>query len=73
MPREKLLRFFPRQITGEDQQEVLRFLCRAHELQLGNTELQVNTLDRQNLLCQKDFVIQQLQQHMLVCKEIIQQ
>ncbi|KAJ7401367.1 Kinesin-like protein KIF19 [Pitangus sulphuratus] len=65
--------FFPRQITSEDQQEVLRLLCRAHELQLGNTELQANTLYRENLLCQKDFVIQQLQQHLLLCEEIIQQ
>ncbi|XP_074014680.1 kinesin-like protein KIF19 [Numenius arquata] len=67
--------FFPRQITSEDQQEVLRLLCRAHELELelGNTELQANTLYKENLLCQKDFVIQQLQQHMLLCEEIIQQ
>ncbi|KAM6121939.1 kinesin-like protein KIF19 [Phoenicopterus ruber ruber] len=65
--------FFPRQITSEDQQEVLRLLCRAHELELGNTELQANTLYKENLLCQKDFVIQQLQQQMLLCEEIIQQ
>ncbi|XP_050173732.1 kinesin-like protein KIF19 [Myiozetetes cayanensis] len=65
--------FFPRQIASEDQQEVLRLLCRAHELQLGNTELQANTLYRENLLCQKDFVIQQLQQHLLLCDDIIQQ
>ena len=65
--------FFPRQIASEDQQEVLRLLCRAHELELGNTELQANTLYKESLLCQKDFVIQQLQQHMLLCEEIIQQ
>ncbi|KAM7091719.1 LOW QUALITY PROTEIN: kinesin-like protein KIF19 [Ciconia maguari] len=64
--------FFPRQITSEDQQEALRLLCRAHELELGNTELQASTLYKENLLCQKDFVIQQLQQHMLLCEEIIQ-
>ncbi|XP_014801679.1 PREDICTED: kinesin-like protein KIF19 [Calidris pugnax] len=65
--------FFPRQITSEDQQEVLRLLCRAHELELGNTELQANTQYKENLLCQKDFVIQQLQQHTLLCEEIIHQ
>jgi len=62
----------PRQIASEDQQEVLRLLCRAHELELGNAELQANTLYKENLLCQKDFVIQRLQQHMLLCEEIIQ-
>ncbi|KAM9222603.1 LOW QUALITY PROTEIN: kinesin-like protein KIF19 [Leptosomus discolor] len=65
--------FFPRQITSEDQQEVQRLLCRAHELELGNTELQANTLHKENPLCQKDFAIQHLQQHMLLCEEIIQQ
>ncbi|KAM7038876.1 LOW QUALITY PROTEIN: kinesin-like protein KIF19 [Acridotheres tristis] len=71
--KEKASEFFPRQITGEFQQEMLRLLCRAHVLQLGNTELQENPLDRENILCQKDFVIQQLQQHMLLCKEIFQE
>lgn len=49
---------FPRQITSEDQQKVLRLLCRAHELQPGNTHLQANAPYRENLVCQKDFVIQ---------------
>ncbi|XP_055661166.1 kinesin-like protein KIF19 [Falco peregrinus] len=65
--------FFSRKLTSEDQQEVLRLLCRAHELELGNTELQANMLYKENLLCQKDFVIQQLQQHMLLSEEITQQ
>ncbi|EMP30608.1 Kinesin-like protein KIF19 [Chelonia mydas] len=65
---EKLL---PKQITSEDQREVLRLLCKAHELEVGNTELQANALYKENLLCQKDFVIQQ--QHGLLCEEIIQQ
>ncbi|CAM4630903.1 unnamed protein product [Caretta caretta] len=65
---EKLL---PKQITSEDQREVLRLLCKAHKLEVGNTELQANALYKENLLCQKDFVIQQ--QHGLFCEEIIQQ
>ncbi|XP_044836280.1 kinesin-like protein KIF19 [Mauremys mutica] len=67
---EKLL---PKQITSEDQQEVLRLLCKAHELEVGHTELQANALYKENLLCQKDFVIQRQQQHGLLCEEIIQQ
>uniref|UniRef100_A0A8C3I6R3 Kinesin-like protein n=1 Tax=Chrysemys picta bellii TaxID=8478 RepID=A0A8C3I6R3_CHRPI len=67
---EKLL---PKQITSEDQREVLRLLCKAHELEVGNTELQANALYKENLLCQKDFVIQRQQQHGLLCEEIIQQ
>ncbi|XP_062999563.1 kinesin-like protein KIF19 [Elgaria multicarinata webbii] len=67
---EKLL---PEQITSEEQREVLRLLCKAHELEVGKTELQANALCRENLLCQKDFVIQRHQQHRRLCEEIIQQ
>lgn len=66
---EKLL---PRQVTSEDQREVLQLLCRAHELEVENTELQADNLCRKNLLCQKDFVIQRYHQHRLLCEEVIQ-
>ncbi|XP_021042870.1 kinesin-like protein KIF19 [Mus pahari] len=66
---EKLL---PRQVTSEDQREVLQLLCRAHELEVENTELQADNLCRKNLLCQKDFVIQRYHQHRLLCEQIIQ-
>ncbi|XP_006859940.1 PREDICTED: kinesin-like protein KIF19-like [Chrysochloris asiatica] len=66
---EKLL---PEQVISEDQREVLRLLCHAHELEVENTELQANNLYRKNLLCQKDFVIQRYHQHRLLCEQIIQ-
>ncbi|KAJ6655924.1 hypothetical protein lerEdw1_004509 [Lerista edwardsae] len=67
---EKLL---PQQLTNEDQREVLRLLCKAHELEVGNTELQASALCKENLLGQKDFVIQRHQQYRRLCEEIIQQ
>ncbi|KAG3260121.1 kinesin-like protein KIF19 [Ictidomys tridecemlineatus] len=67
---EKLL---PEQVTSEDQREVLRLLCRAHELEVENTELQANSLYWKNLLCQKDFVIQRYHQHRLLCEQVIQE
>ncbi|XP_014651096.1 PREDICTED: kinesin-like protein KIF19 [Ceratotherium simum simum] len=66
---EKLL---PRQAISKDQREVLRLLCRAHELEVENTELQAHSLRRKNLLCQKDFVIQRYHQHRRLCEQIIQ-
>ncbi|KAL6082666.1 hypothetical protein STEG23_005866 [Scotinomys teguina] len=66
---EKLL---PRQVTSEDQREVLQLLCRAHELEVENTELQADNLCRKNLLCQKDFVIQRYHQHRMLCEQVIQ-
>lgn len=51
---------------------MLRLLCRAHELEVENTELQANNLCRRNLMCQKDFVIQRYHQHRLLCEQLIQ-
>ncbi|XP_044771228.1 kinesin-like protein KIF19 [Neomonachus schauinslandi] len=65
---EKLL---PTQVISEDQREVLRLLCRAHELELENTELQAGKLRRRHLLCQKDFVIQRHHQHWWLCEQLI--
>ncbi|XP_011885302.1 PREDICTED: kinesin-like protein KIF19 [Cercocebus atys] len=65
-------RLLPRRVTSEDQQEVLRLLCRAHELEV-NTELQADNLCRKNRLCQKDFVIQRYHQHWLLCEQLIQE
>lgn len=66
---EKLL---PQQVVSEDQREVLRLLCRAHELEVENTELQAHGLRSKNLLCQKDLVIRCYHQHRLLCEHIIQ-
>ncbi|XP_063487209.1 kinesin-like protein KIF19 [Symphalangus syndactylus] len=66
-------RLLPRQVTNEDQREVLRLLCRAHELEVENTELQADNLCHKNLLCQKDFVIQRYHQHRLLCEQLIQE
>lgn len=66
---EKLL---PAQVTSEDQREVLRLLCRVHELEVENTGLQADNLRQRHLLCQKDFVIQRFQQHRRLCEQLLQ-
>ncbi|XP_040122735.1 kinesin-like protein KIF19 [Oryx dammah] len=63
----------PTQVISEDQREVLRLLCRAHELEVENAGLQASSLCRRNLLCQKDFVIQRCQQHRRLCERIIRE
>ncbi|XP_070616342.1 kinesin-like protein KIF19 [Erythrolamprus reginae] len=67
---EKLL---PEQTTSKDQREVLSLLCKTHELEVGKTELQANALYKDNLLCQKNFIIQSHQQYRHLCEELIQQ
>ncbi|KAJ1067862.1 hypothetical protein K5549_016516, partial [Capra hircus] len=57
----------------EDQREVLRLLCRVHELEVENTGLQASSLCRRSLLCQKDFVIQRCQRHRRLCERVIRE
>ncbi|XP_053512973.1 kinesin-like protein KIF19 [Artibeus jamaicensis] len=68
----QLEQLLPTRALSEDQQEALRLLCRAQELELENTGLQAGLLRRDSLLCQKDQVIWRCHQHRLLCERIIQ-
>ncbi|XP_053783005.1 kinesin-like protein KIF19 isoform X5 [Desmodus rotundus] len=68
----QLERLLPARALSEDQQEALRLLCRAQELELENAGLQAGLLRRDSLLCQKDLVIRRCHQHRLLCERIIQ-
>ncbi|XP_069503716.1 kinesin-like protein KIF19 [Ambystoma mexicanum] len=63
----------PNVIHNGDQQEVLRLLCKVHEMEVGNTELQAGAMWKENLLSQKDVVIQKYERQRLMCDEIIRQ
>ncbi|XP_078521107.1 kinesin-like protein KIF19 isoform X2 [Lissotriton helveticus] len=63
----------PNVISNDDQQEVLRLLCKIHELEVENTELQAGSMWKENHLCQKDIVLGRYQQHRSMCEEIIRQ
>ena len=63
----------PAQVSSEDQREVLRLLCRAHELEVENTGLQAHRLRGRSLLLQKDCLIQRCQQHRRLCERIIRE
>uniref|UniRef100_A0A286XRZ3 Kinesin-like protein n=1 Tax=Cavia porcellus TaxID=10141 RepID=A0A286XRZ3_CAVPO len=67
----KMETLLPAQVTSEDQREVLRLLCRAHELEVENTELRADSLRCKTLLCQKDLVIQHCHQHRRLCEQLI--
>ncbi|VTJ81615.1 Hypothetical predicted protein [Marmota monax] len=56
----------PRSIGSEEQREVLSLLCRVHELQVENTEMQSHALLRDGALRHR------LEQHRSLCDEIIQ-
>ena len=63
----------PKKFSNEDQQEVLNLLCKVHELELENMQMQSDYVMRQLQLRKKDMVITTYHQHLNLCNEIITQ
>ena len=60
-------------MSSEEQREILGLLCKVHELEIENAEMQSHALLKDNLIRQKNFVVQRFEQHRHLCDEIIQQ
>lgn len=74
--REKARRLeelLPRRVSSEEQREVLCLLCKVHELEIENAEMQSTALLKDNVIRQKNVVVQRFEQHRHLCHEIIQQ
>ncbi|XP_017499429.2 kinesin-like protein KIF19 isoform X1 [Manis javanica] len=62
----------PRRIGSEEQREVLSLLCRVHELEVENTEMQSHARLRDGALRHRREAVRRLEQHRSLCDEIIQ-
>ncbi|XP_039715257.1 kinesin-like protein KIF19 isoform X1 [Pteropus medius] len=62
----------PRRIGSEEQREVLSLLCRVHELEVENTEMQSHALLRDGALRHRREAVRRLEQHRSLCEELIQ-
>ncbi|XP_032358071.1 kinesin-like protein KIF19 [Etheostoma spectabile] len=69
----RLEELLPRRVSSEEQREVLCLLCKVHELEIENAEMQSHALLKDNVIRHKDFVVQRFEQHRHLCDEIIQQ
>ncbi|XP_062914916.1 kinesin-like protein KIF19 isoform X1 [Mobula hypostoma] len=69
----KMEDLLPKCISNKEQQEIMSLLCKVHELEVENTEIQSALLRKENVLQQKDFVVQRYEQHRSLCSEIIRQ
>ncbi|KAM8837864.1 kinesin-like protein KIF19 isoform 2-T2 [Spinachia spinachia] len=69
----RLEELLPRRVSSEEQREVLCLLCKVHELEIENTEMQSNALLKDNVIRHKNVVVQRFEQHRHLCDEIIQQ
>ncbi|XP_054860432.1 kinesin-like protein KIF19 [Amphiprion ocellaris] len=69
----RLEELLPRRVSSEEQREVLGLLCKVHELEIENAEMQSHALLKDNVIRQKNFVVQRFEQHRHLCDEIIQQ
>ncbi|MEQ2251012.1 Kinesin-like protein kif19 [Ilyodon furcidens] len=69
----RLEELLPRRVSSEEQREVLGLLCKVHELEIENAEMQSHALIKDNVIRQKNFVVQRFEQHRHLCDELIQQ
>ncbi|KAG8446474.1 hypothetical protein GDO86_014073 [Hymenochirus boettgeri] len=63
----------PKRISSDEQREVLSLLCKVHELEIENTEMQSHALLKDNMIRQKNYMVQRFEQHRSLCDEIIRQ
>lgn len=70
---QRLEELLPRRVSSEEQREVLGLLCKVHELEIENAEMQSHALLKDNVIRQKNFVVQRFEQHRHLCDKIIQQ
>ncbi|XP_062299259.1 kinesin-like protein KIF19 [Scomber scombrus] len=69
----RLEELLPRRVSSEEQREVLGLLCKVHELEIENAEMQSHALLKDNVIRQKNFMVQRFEQYRHLCDEIIQQ
>lgn len=69
---EALEELLPKKISSEENREILGLLCKVHELEITNAELQSSSLLRENLLRQKDLEMNKFESSQRLCDEIIQ-
>lgn len=69
---EALEELLPKKISSQENREILGLLCKVHELEITNAELQSNSLLRENLLRQKDLEMNKFESRQRLCDEIIQ-
>ncbi|XP_051926680.1 kinesin-like protein KIF19 isoform X1 [Hippocampus zosterae] len=69
----QLEELLPRHVSSDDQREVLCLLCKVHELEIENAEIQSHALLKDNVIRQKNFVVRRFEMHRHLCDELIQQ
>lgn len=67
----KLEEVLPQQANTAEQREVLSLMCKVHELEIENMEMQSVCLLRQFELRRRDMALAKLAQHRGLCQEII--
>nr|XP_046210598.1 kinesin-like protein KIF19 [Oncorhynchus gorbuscha] len=69
----RLEELLPCRVSSAEQREVLGLLCKVHELEIENAEMQSHALLKDNVIRQKNFVVLRFEQHRHLCDELIQQ
>ncbi|XP_064641275.1 kinesin-like protein KIF19 isoform X2 [Lineus longissimus] len=70
---KKVEEVLPKKISRDEEREILSLLCRVHELEIENTEMESLVFLKDHELRKKDLQIQRFQQRRNLCDEIIHQ
>jgi len=62
----------PNLVSTSDQQEILRLLCKIHELEMENVHMQSSCLLRDMDIRQRELAMEQYKQHHTLADELIQ-
>ncbi|ESP03922.1 hypothetical protein LOTGIDRAFT_110046, partial [Lottia gigantea] len=71
--QKKLEEFIPIKVSSADQQEIIRQMCKVHELEIENLQNIASCLMRDFEIKKKDMVITRFRHHRNLCDEIIKQ
>lgn len=61
----------PMRVSGADQQEIVRLLCRVHQLEIENLESQSSSLMRDFQIKKKNMVLSRLNHYRNLADDII--
>ena len=66
-----LTQVFPKKVNSEEQREILSLLCKVHQLEMDNMDMQSSCVLRNFEIAKRDMAISVYHNHRDLCHEII--
>lgn len=70
---KRMEEILPSKISSEEHKQILSLLCKVHEMEIENTEMQSDAFLKEHEIRKRDLVITKFKNHHQLCDEIISQ